>query len=155
KTVVIPIVQDDAAEGAELFRVVLSEPQGGLRLGTPASAPVTIRDDEVVIQFSGLFKDNQPEVIRTGPLKGTVSVDYVATSGTAILTEDFRLAPGTLVFPPGVSSRMIPLSVIQDNIAEGPETFTITLLNPSPPAQLGPNSQQLFVLSDDDFGGTV
>ncbi|HEY2992777.1 MAG TPA: Calx-beta domain-containing protein, partial [Methylomirabilota bacterium] len=155
KTVVIPILQDNLGEGDEVFTVVLSNPQGGLKLGTPSSAPVTIVDDEVVIQFNGKFKNNQPVVVRTGPLTANVSVDYFAASGTAILGDDFILPPGTLVFPPGVSERTIPIKTINDNIAEGPETFTITLTNPSPPAQLGPFVTQLFTLDDNDFGGTV
>jgi uncharacterized repeat protein (TIGR01451 family) len=155
KTVVVPISQDDIAESDETFLVTLSNPQGGLRLGNPASAPVTIVDDEVVVQFSGKFSNNQPEVVRTGPLTATVSVQYFAESGTAILGEDFVLPPGTLVFPPGVSSRLIPIKTINDNIAEGPETFTITLLNPSPPARLGPSFSREFRLDDNDFGGTV
>src|SRR5207253_9844891 len=131
-----------------------SNPQG-LILGSPFRAPVTIVDDEVVIQFSGKFRNNQPEVVRTGPAGANVSVEYVAESGTAILGEDFILPRGTLIFPPGVRSRLIPIRTVNDNIAEGPETFTITLFNPSPPAQLGPFFSQLFTLDDNDFGGTV
>ena len=155
KTVRVPIFNDNIGEGDEVFFVVLQNPQGGLKLGTPSNASVTIVDDEVVVQFSGKFKNNQPEVIRTGPTGTNVSVQYFATSGTAILGEDFRLEPGTLVFPPGVTSRMIPINTLNDNLAEGPETFTITLLNPSPPAQLGPNFMQVFTLDDNDFGGTL
>ena len=155
KTVVVPISPDDVAERDETFMVVLRNPRGGLRLGNPASAPVTIVEDDVVIEFSGKFKNNQPEVVRTGSLRATVSVQYFAESGTAMLGTDFTLKPGTLVFPAGVSSRFIPIKVINDNIAEGPETFRVTLLNPSPPARLGPDSVHEFTLNDDDFGGTV
>jgi hypothetical protein len=155
KTVVVPIYDDGAGEGDEVFFVVLSNPQGGLKLGSPANASVTIVDDEVVIQFSGKFKNNQPEVVRTGSLSANVSVQYVATSGTAIQGEDFILPPGTLVFPPGVSSRTIPVVTVNDNIAEGTETFTITLMTPTEPAQLGPFFEQVFGLNDNDFGGTV
>ena len=154
KTVVIPIFQDGLGEDDEVFHVVLSNPQG-LILGSPFRAPVTIVDDEVVIQFSGKFRNNQPEVVRTGPAGANVSVEYVAESGTAILGEDFILPRGTLIFPPGVRSRLIPIKTVNDNIAEGPETFTITLFNPSPPAQLGPRFSEVFTLDDNDFGGTV
>lgn len=155
KMVVIPIFNDDAGEGDQAFSVVLSNPQGGLKLGSPSTARVTIVDDETVIQFSGRFIKNQPEVLRTGSLEGNVSVQYVAESGTALLGEDFRLPPGTLVFPPGVRSRTIPIITLGDDIAEGPETFTITLLNPTGPALLGPRSSETFTLDDADFGGTV
>ena len=155
KTVSVPILNDNIGEGDEVFFVVLQNPQGGLRLGSPSNSSVTIVDDEVVVQFSGKFKNNQPEVVRTGPTGANVSVQYFATSGTAILGEDFRLRPGTLVFGPGVTSRTIPIEVFNDNFAEGAESFTITLLNPSPPAQLGPNFEQAFALDDNDFGGTL
>ena len=155
KTVVIPIYDDSRGEGDEVFFVRLSNPQGGLKLGSPANASVTIVDNEVVIQFSGRFKNNQPEVVRTGPLGANVSVQYVATSGTAIQGDDFILEPGTLIFAPGVSSRTIPIKTLNDNIAEGPETFTITLMNPTPPAQLGPFFEQIFTLDDNDFGGVL
>jgi len=155
KTVVIPIFQDGLAEGDEVFTVELSNAQGGLKLGKPASAPVVITDDEVVIQFANRFQNNQPVVVRTGPLTANVSVQFMASSGTAIQGEDFDLQPGTLVFPPGVSVRTIPIKTFNDNVAEGPETFIITLMNPSPPAQLGPNFTQVFTLDDNDFGGIV
>jgi uncharacterized repeat protein (TIGR01451 family) len=155
KTVVVPILQDTLAEGDEFFTVILSNPQGGPKLGVPASAPVTIVDDETIIQFTGGAVGNEPIVVRTGSLLANVSVQYQVVSGTATLGSDFILAPGTLVFPPGVSTRTIPLVIVNDNIAEGPETLTINLFNPSPPAQLGPMASLHITITDNDFGGDV
>jgi len=45
KTISIPIVDDAYAEGAETFTITLSRPTGGI-LGSPASATVTITDNE-------------------------------------------------------------------------------------------------------------
>ncbi|MCA1815021.1 MAG: pre-peptidase C-terminal domain-containing protein, partial [Acidobacteria bacterium] len=45
KTFVVPLINDTHFEGAETFQVALSNPQGAL-LGTPATATVTIGDDE-------------------------------------------------------------------------------------------------------------
>jgi hypothetical protein len=42
----IPVTPDASHEEAETFRVVLSNPRGGAALGSPASASVTIADDD-------------------------------------------------------------------------------------------------------------
>ena len=47
KTIQIPIVGDTVEEPAETFNVTLSSPTGGAVLGSPASATVTIADDDV------------------------------------------------------------------------------------------------------------
>lgn len=47
KTIQIPIVGDTVEESAESFNVSLSSPTGGAVLGSPASATVTIADDDV------------------------------------------------------------------------------------------------------------
>ena len=146
-----PNLRRRSARGRRDFFVGLVNPQG-LKLGSPVNAPVKIIDDEMVLQFSGRFVRNLPEVVRTGSMQGTVSVDYVAASGTAILNEDFVLPPGRLVFPPGVASLTIPIKGLGDNLVEGTETFTLTLLNPSEPARLGPRFEQIVLLDDSDFG---
>lgn len=49
KNIVIPIVDDSYAEGPETFSVNLTSPTGsGTTLGSPASATVTINDDEAL-----------------------------------------------------------------------------------------------------------
>ncbi|MDQ3196219.1 MAG: S8 family serine peptidase [Pseudomonadota bacterium] len=46
KSISIPILQDTLSEGDERFSVMLSEPTGGAKLGSPGSAIVTISDDD-------------------------------------------------------------------------------------------------------------
>ncbi len=46
KRVSIPITQDSIVEAAETFNVTLSAPTGGVTLGAPSSAIVTITDDD-------------------------------------------------------------------------------------------------------------
>ncbi len=46
KSIVVPIVGDSVQESAETFSVALSAPTGGASLGSPASATVTINDDD-------------------------------------------------------------------------------------------------------------
>jgi uncharacterized repeat protein (TIGR01451 family) len=156
-TLVIPISQDELLEGAESFTVVLSNARGGLRLGSPAQTVVVIRDDESVVQFSGRVVGNAPEVVRIGALDRRVTVDYVVSNGSAWGGMDLRPVLGTLVFNPGVASRLIPLTIVDDGVAEGPETFWVQLGNalPTGAARLGSDVNRMFTITDNDFGGTV
>lgn len=159
-TLTIPIRQDTAVEGDEIFTVELLNPRGGATLPIPPAAgrvaTVTVVDDETAVQFSGRFMGNFPEVVRSGQMNTKVTVNYLAVSGTARSGEDFLPLSGTLTFNPGVKSQWIPLVVVKDLIAEGPETFTIQLSNPQPVGglKLGLEVTMAFTIADDDFGGT-
>jgi subtilisin family serine protease len=54
KTFTVPIINDSLAEGDETFSVVLSSPVGAT-LGTPATATVTINDNETVTGPNPIF----------------------------------------------------------------------------------------------------
>ncbi len=70
-------------------------------------------------------------------------------TGTALGTGiDFTLASGLLTFAPGSTLENIPLTIVNDNLAEPDETITITLRN-SNGAALG-TSQHAIAISDDD-----
>src|SRR6185436_18975758 len=159
-TLTIPIGQDTAVEGDEVFTVELLNPRGGATLPIPPAAgrvaTVTVVDDETAVQFSGRFMGNFPEVVRSGQMNTKVTVNYLAVSGTARSGVDFLPLSGTLTFNPGVKSQWIPLVVVKDLIAEGPETFTIQLSNPQPVGglKLGLEVTMAFTIADDDFGGT-
>ena len=156
-TIVIPITPDEVTEPRESFQVKLFNERGGATLAAGAAvATVTIGDDlESMVQFSGLFSGNFPQVVRTGSLAIEVTVDFLATDGTALAGIDYLPLSGTLTFKPNVAVQYIPLTIIRDNLAEGLETFTIALRNPTAPARLGPNSVREFAITDNDFGGNV
>ena len=94
-------------EGDETFTVELLNPRGGRhaphgsRRRRDAVATVTIVDDETLVQFSGRFMGNMPEVVRTGQMNERVTVHYQAVSGTAISGVDFLPLAGTLTFGAG------------------------------------------------------
>jgi len=154
-SIVIPITRDEVTEPNEAFQVKLANPRGGATLVAPSVATVTIADLESMVQFNGLFTGNFPQVVRTGSLATEVRVDFLATNGTALAGIDYLPLSGTLTFKPNVAVQNIPLTIIRDNIAEGLETLTIALSNPTAPARLGPDSVREFAITDNDFGGTV
>lgn len=71
-------------------------------------------------------------VSRVGDSSGEVSIDYVITAGTATAEEDFTASDGTLVWIDGdITAKQIDVSLLPDDLIEGPETFSIVLINSS------------------------
>ncbi len=59
-----------------------------------------------------------------------VQVSYATADGTAIAGADYQPASGLLTFNPGETIKNIVVSILQDNLAEPSETFTVWLSNP-------------------------
>jgi hypothetical protein len=99
-------------------------------------------------------------VTRAGNTSGTASVSFATSddagsqpcnvfNGKASLRCDYISAIGTLNFAAGETSKTISVPIIDDTYAEGPETFTLSLSNPSG-ATLGTRSTATIVIIDDD-----
>lgn len=70
-------------------------------------------------------------VHRTGVPDGAVSVSYATSSGSATADADFITTAGTLNWPHGdLTPRTFDVPILEDNIVEGSETFTVTLSSP-------------------------
>ncbi len=97
-------------------------------------------------------------VTRTGNTSGAVTVDY-ATSDTAELANcdvvngiassrcDYATSVGTLRFAAGETSKTIFIPIVDDNISDGSEAFTITLSNPAG-ANLGSITTATVTITD-------
>ena len=58
-----------------------------------------------------------------------VTVDYATVSGTASAGQDYEARTGTLTFPAGTTVRTIRVPIVDDDVVEQEETFTVTLIN--------------------------
>ena len=97
---------------------------------------------------------------RLGNTSGAASVSY-ATSDTAGLNNcsvingvassrcDYAASVGTITFAAGESSKTISIPIVDDAYAEGPETFKITLSNPSG-MTLGPPTSATITINDNE-----
>ena len=169
-TVSFIILEDDIYEGDETFTISLIAPegaeQGTYQLGIPASISVTIVDNDMqpdafelaatVNEFSE-ENDRPADVMVTATLVGSVSLstDTVFTlvvTGTAIPGTDYTLGgPLLITIPPGMLSAAttLRLTPIQDTIAEGSETITLTAS--ADKEFLGAVQMVTLTLTDDDI----
>ncbi|MCY3933377.1 MAG: hypothetical protein OXH70_16845 [Acidobacteria bacterium] len=60
-----------------------------------------------------------------------VTVDWATSAGTATPEEDYTEASGTLTIPPGETSGIIQVAVLDDDVEEDEETLTVTLSSPT------------------------
>ena len=135
KLVVIPIVDDLVAENSEEFTFTLSNPTKAT-LGTSV-ATITINDNDstgTTIGFNPATYSVAENggavtltVTRTGVTTGTDTVDFTTASGSATQNVDYSAASGTLTFNPGETSKPIPVTILDDSLVEGDETFTVNL----------------------------
>jgi Ca2+-binding RTX toxin-like protein len=61
----------------------------------------------------------------------TITVNYATADGTATAGLDYTSTNGTLTFAPGITTRTINIPILNDNLNEADETFTLTLTSPT------------------------
>ena len=165
KTIRVPIIPDTEGEGDETFSVKLSNPQGNV--------PPTISDDEGqativdddpggVIQFSmANFSVNEGDglanitVTRTVDLIGTVTVNFNTSNGTATQGQDYGHTAGTLTFGPGETSKTFQIPIINDTIAEPPESVNLQLSGTTNGASVGSQQSATLFIFDNDTTSDV
>ena len=104
-------------------------------------------------------------VNRTGNTAGAVTVNYstsdtfpisqncqTANTGIASSRCDYATTIGTLGFAAGETSKSIIIPVVDDNIADGNESFTVSLSNPTG-ATLGTSTAQVAITDNANTAG--
>ena len=79
----------------------------------------------------------------------TATIDYATLDGTAHAGSDYVAANGMLIFSPGMTRTTINLTLLNDNVYETSEDFTLNLSNPVN-ASLSDLRALTFTLLDDD-----
>jgi hypothetical protein len=167
KTIQIPILQDADAEDPEALTLALSNalPGSSSVLGAPATAAVTIADDDPpgVIDFRSLRYDVAETggqavvtVERVGGVGGAVSVEYRTSDGSATAGADYAETSGTLSWAAGDGGdKTFTVPVTWDGRAEGTESISLALTNPGGGADQGPNSAAVIRIGDDGASGPL
>jgi uncharacterized delta-60 repeat protein len=163
KQVVIPIVPDPdgaVAEEFEVFEVALSVVEGDAGLGTRIGTVVIAADGGPGGQFSiAAAQQNIPEsagsvtvtVSRNFYFDGVVSVSVAPVAGTAFGGADYSSDPLTLTWPDDdAGARTVHFTILDDQVEEDAEQFSVQLLAPTGGAIVGPRSTVSFTILDND-----
>jgi chitinase len=85
----------------------------------------------------------------------TFTVDYATANGTALAGSDYVAAAGTLSFAAAELSKTITITLLDDSLDEGNESFNVNLSNPSGGASFTDNDNRGVGTVLDDDASTV
>ena len=83
---------------------------------------------------------------------GTVTVDYATTPGTATAGLDYVTASGRVTFLPGETVKTVTITILNDTLVEGNETFGFAIDNVQGGATLLAPRTATVTITDDDSG---
>ena len=168
KTVTVGLVDNDTVAADRKLVLGLGEPSGA-----PGKQPVlgrrmaslTIANDdffgELAFTSSDFYVNENGgsfvmTVERLAGVAEAVSVRYEVFNGSAVAGSDYLPNAGVLEFVPGQTSATFTVAILDDDMAEGPETISVALTDPLPnrgrweKAILGtPNMATLTVIDDE------
>ena len=150
KTFTVSVTDDGNIEGNKLLNLKLSAPTGGVTLGNPSAAILTIGDNEITSYGFGTLKFTESNyrvtedegsaailVQRAGGTQGTVTVQYATSNAGAQSGLDYTAASGTLTFLPGESKKAFSVPLLTDLLPDPEEKVSLTLSTPTGGATLG------------------
>jgi hypothetical protein len=159
---------DGLAEGPETIILALDTPTGRAALGAQRTMVVTLTGVESAVGFSlPAFAVTEGTatamltVLRTGPLASAATVqvrtlDAPGGGSRAVPGVDYVPVPlTTLTFPPGMASRTVAVSILNNTRRDGPRTVALGLSNPGPGLALGTQRTTVLSIADNDAGGTI
>lgn len=157
---------DSFNDFSRTFEILLTNPQNA-QLGPNHRVTINIVDDDgptptptltslPVIQFSQSgYTLNEGggsvviNVLLSHSAAEPVSINYNTSNGSALAGSDYVATNGTLVFNPGETNQAIVIPIIDDNIAEATETFSVFLSSPQG-ATLGTTQTTVTILDNDN-----
>ena len=127
----VATLEDSLLEGTETMSVSASTSQNS----SPVVGIGTILEGTVVLSISGPSDVNEAAgtitytVSLSGASEKPISVNYSSNSASALSDIDYSGISGSLTFAPGETSKTITLSIINDAVFEGAESFSVGLSN--------------------------
>jgi Ca2+-binding RTX toxin-like protein len=133
----VPVSGDTTFEPDETFSLTLTNPSNGTTI-TTATATGTIQNDNdsptLAINDITVIEGKDASAFLTvslsNPISQTVSVNYTTTAINATAGSDYTTTSGTLTLAPNSTFVTISIPILNDNINESSEAFTVNLSNP-------------------------
>ena len=140
QTIVVRVLSDDLDEEDETFTVTLSGVQNAALSVSEATGTITDDDDAPALSVSApgaaAVEGMHTSLVFTvtlAPASGReVTVGYATSDGTAMAPGDYTAATpdATLTFAPGETSKSVTVPIVDDDLDEPEETFTMVLSRP-------------------------
>ena len=141
-TIYVPILADNLVEEDETFTVTLTAVTNAA-LAEAADAPLTVTATGTIsgqlptLSVSGMSVDEADDVeldftvSLSAATTGAVTVQYMTVAGSATAGEDFTATSGTLTIAAGDTEGMVPVAIVNDDVQEDDESFSLTLASPT------------------------
>ena len=160
QTVSVTILNDALAEGAETFTVALGTLPSGVTMGDTTSVTVTITDDDApTVSFttgtvSVAEGDGTVEISvqLSVAAPAMLSIPVSATAGTATAGADYTAlaADAMVTFATGSTTQTVSVTILNDALVEGAETFTVALGMLPSGVTMGDTTSVTVTITDDD-----
>ena len=152
-TLTVNPINDATPETNETVVVTLTQ-RDGYFVGSPASATVTILDDEQRVSITATtpwasetgLVPGAFTISRTGALTNNITVNFLIT-GTASNGVDYAVLATNAIIPIGLGSVVIPIVPLPDTLAEGTESVILTLVS-NAGYTVGLNSNATVLIAD-------
>ena len=141
-TITVSILADSVLDGGETLAVTLTgaSTSAGEVTADATAAETTISDTGTVtvsVASDGAATEGESAtftVSLSGAVSSAVAVGWSTSDGTATAGDDYLAVSSTVRFAAGATaSQTLTVATLQDTLAEGDETFTVTLTAPDLP----------------------
>ncbi len=133
----VTIVDDNLLENTEDYTITIGSITGPASLGNASVTTAITDNDNASVAINNVTVAENVNggvatftVTLTGAVQNSFTVNFATADGTAIQPGDYTATTGTVTFPAGSASgatQTFTVPVINDNITEISETFTVTL----------------------------
>ncbi len=154
----VDVFEDALNEADETIILQLTSPTNA-QLGTNTQFTLTISNDDATVPTVEFVQTTvnggeaggttNVQVELSGVSGQDVSVPFSITDISATQNTDYVISTSPITIPAGTTSANISVSVLEDALEEGGETFTITLTG----SNLGTNTVTTFTIGDNDQSG--
>jgi hypothetical protein len=167
------LIDDVSVEETETFKVMLLSQSDALHVGPYSEVTITVTDDDSVevgelpvVEFNrsgltllendtlanGRWDDFQElQIVRRGQLDRAIDVRLHLKSDSATEGEDYILSKEEIHFAPNEDSKQLPLEILDDFLAEGPESLELELVPILEEVQVGEKSSATIQIEDDEI----
>lgn len=162
----VPLINDNVVESTEslIASITGASGSGTITVGPASAATVSILNEDsatINIDSATAVSENLGtalvQVTLSAPSDSPTVVSYSLVNGSASSTIDFINAVGAVTFNPMQTVAAVSVSIVNDNVVELNETFSVSLGTPSgnPAIALGSSNGNVTITNDDSASVTI